>query len=51
MLKEMPRKGLVLLTYIFNAILKQKYWLSQLKTAEIIMIPKPGKTLTVCHPN
>jgi hypothetical protein len=44
MLKEMSRKGLVLLTYIFNAILKQKYWPRQLKTAEIIMIPKPGKS-------
>jgi hypothetical protein len=26
MLKEMSRKGLVLLTYMFNAIPKQKYW-------------------------
>jgi hypothetical protein len=43
-LKVMSRKGLVLLTYIFNAILKQKYWPSKLKTAEIIIIPKPGKT-------
>jgi hypothetical protein len=43
MLKEMSRKGLVLLTFIFNAILKQEYWPSRLKTAEIIMIPKPGK--------
>jgi hypothetical protein len=43
MLKEMFRKGMVFLTYIFNAILKQKYWPSQLKTAEIIVIPKPGK--------
>jgi hypothetical protein len=43
MLKELSRKGLVLLTYIFNAILKQKYWPSRLKTGEIIMIPKPGK--------
>ncbi|PNF38441.1 hypothetical protein B7P43_G04015 [Cryptotermes secundus] len=39
----MSRKGLVLLTYIFNAILKHKYWPSQLKTAEIILILKPGK--------
>jgi hypothetical protein len=39
----MSRKGLVLLTYIFNAIIKQKYWPSQLKTAETIMILKPGK--------
>jgi hypothetical protein len=44
MLKEMSTKILVLLTYIFNPILKQKYWLGQLKAAEIIMIPKPGKS-------
>jgi hypothetical protein len=43
MLKEMSRKGLVLLTYIFNAIFIQKYWPSQIQTAEIIVIPKPGK--------
>jgi hypothetical protein len=43
MLKETSRKFLLMLTYIFNAILKQKYWPSKLKTAEIIMIPKPGK--------
>jgi hypothetical protein len=41
----MSRNGLVLLTYIFNAIFKQKYWPSQLKTSEITMIPKAGKTL------
>jgi hypothetical protein len=46
MLKEMPRKGLVFLTYIFNAIIKQQYWPKQLKMADIIMIPKPGKNPT-----
>jgi hypothetical protein len=43
LLKEMSKKGLVLLTCIFNDILKQKYWPSQLKTVEIIMIHKPSK--------
>jgi hypothetical protein len=46
MLKEMSRKGLVLLTYIFNAIIKYKYWPQQLKIAEIILILKPGKNPT-----
>jgi hypothetical protein len=46
MLKEMPRKGLVFLTYIFNAIIKQHYWPKQLKLADIILIPKPGKNPT-----
>jgi hypothetical protein len=43
MLKELPKKGLVVLTYIFNAMLRINYWPKQLKTAEIILIPKPGK--------
>jgi hypothetical protein len=42
-MKELPKKGLVMLTYIFNAMLRISYWLKQLKTAEIILIPKPGK--------
>jgi hypothetical protein len=42
-MKELPKKGLVMLTYIFNAMLRLSYWLKQLKTAEIILIPKPGK--------
>jgi hypothetical protein len=43
MMKELPKKGLVMLTYIFSAVLKLGYWPKQLKTAEIILIPKPGK--------
>lgn len=46
MLKELPRKGVVMLTYIFNAILRLQYWPEVLKTSEIILIPKPGKALT-----
>jgi hypothetical protein len=41
--KGLPKKGQVVLTYIFNAMLKISYWPKQLKTAEIILIPKPGK--------
>jgi len=43
MLKELPQKGIVMLTYLFNAILRLQYWPKQLKIAEIILIPKPGK--------
>jgi hypothetical protein len=53
MMKELPKKGLVMLTYIFNAILRISYWPKQLKTAEIILISKSGKDskeLTSYHP-
>jgi hypothetical protein len=43
MMKELPKKRLVMLIYIFNAMLRLSYWLKQLKTAEIILIRKPGK--------
>jgi hypothetical protein len=43
MLKELPKEGLVNLMYIFNAILRLEYWPKSLQTAQIIMIPKPGK--------
>jgi hypothetical protein len=43
MLKELPPKGVLLITYLFNAILRHQYWPHVLKLAEIILIPKPGK--------
>jgi hypothetical protein len=43
MLKELPTKGLVMLTYIFNAMIRLNVWPIPLKTAEIILIIKPGK--------
>ena len=43
MLKELPRKELVMVTYQVNAILKLKHWSKEFKQAEIILIPKPGK--------
>jgi hypothetical protein len=46
MLKVLPRKGLVLLTYIYNAILRIGYWPKPFKIANIIKIGKPGKDLT-----
>lgn len=42
-LKELPRKGIILLTILFNAILRLTYWPLQLKFAQIFMILKPGK--------
>jgi hypothetical protein len=43
MLKELPHKGILLLTCIFNVILRLHYWPLSLKVAEKILIPKPGK--------
>ena len=40
MLKELLRKGIVLITYIFNSILRESHWPEQLKTDEIILILK-----------
>lgn len=42
-LKELPESGYRLITYISNAILRNGYFPSQWKVAEIILIPKPGK--------
>lgn len=44
-LQEAPRKALVMLTYIFNAILRLCYFPKAWKMAKIIVIPKPGKSL------
>lgn len=43
MIKELPRKGVKMITYIYNAILKLNYWPEKMKTAEIVLVPKPGK--------
>jgi hypothetical protein len=45
MLKEMPKKGIVHLTTICNAIIRTGYFPVQWEVAQIIMIPKPGKPL------
>ncbi len=44
MLKELPRKGLVFLTYIFNAVLRLRYIPKLWKKAEVILVFKPGKS-------
>jgi hypothetical protein len=43
MLQELPQKCMILLTYLFNAILRHQYWPYKIKLVEIILIPKPGK--------
>jgi hypothetical protein len=45
-LKELPQKGIVLLTYIFNGIIRTSYWPNQFKISQIITIVKPGKDPT-----
>lgn len=42
-LKQLPRKAIVKLTYLINAAIRLKYIPSLWKVAEIVMIPKPGK--------
>lgn len=44
-LKELPRKGIVKLTHLFNAAIRLRYVPMQWKIAEVKMIPKPGKPL------
>jgi hypothetical protein len=49
----MPRKGIVHLTTISNAIIRMEYFPVHWKVAEIIMIHKPGKPLgeaSSCRP-
>ena len=41
--KHLPRKTLILLTYIFNSIIRLSYFPLQWKFSIIIVIPKPGK--------
>jgi len=45
-LKTLPRKAIVLLTSIFNSMLRLCYFPVQWKHAQIIMIAKPGKPPT-----
>jgi hypothetical protein len=45
-LKHLPRKALVLLTVIYNSMLRLCYYPIQWKFAQIIVIPKPGKPET-----
>lgn len=42
-LKQLPKKGVVMLTYLFNAVFRLKHVPDTWKVAEVIMLPKPGK--------
>lgn len=42
-LEELPRKGIVYLTTLFNAILRVGYFPDLWKISQVIMIHKPGK--------
>ena len=44
-LKKLPRKGISKITQLINAIFRLKYVPVLWKTAEVIMIPKPGKPI------
>nr|WP_253308721.1 reverse transcriptase family protein [Rickettsia endosymbiont of Ceutorhynchus assimilis] len=46
-LKNLPRKVIVQLVQITNAILKLQHFPFQWKKALVVMIPKPGKNLTL----
>jgi hypothetical protein len=41
----LPNKAIVLLTIIFNSILRLSYFPTTLKFAQIVMISKPGKSV------
>jgi hypothetical protein len=49
MLKELPQKRIVLLTYIFNGIIRTSYWHEQFKISQIITIVsyRPTSLLSV----
>lgn len=42
-LKELSKKGIIMLTYIYNACMRLKHVPLCFKTAQIIMLKKPGK--------
>ena len=42
-IKELPVKGIALISSIFNAILRLEYYPKTWKTSQITLIPKPGK--------
>lgn len=43
-IKELSNRGIKYITQLFNAIMRLEYFPMQWKVAEIILIPKPGKS-------
>ncbi len=43
MLKQLPKKGIIMLCYLFNAALRLCHFPTQCKKAQVIVLPKPGK--------
>lgn len=43
LLKELPRKCIVFITLIFNAVLRLEHFPLQWKKAQLVVVPKPGK--------
>ena len=43
LLKELPKRAIVMLTYLFNACFRLQYVPECFKTAQIIMLQKPHK--------
>jgi hypothetical protein len=50
MLKNLPRKTVVLLTTIYNSMLRLGYYPIQWKLSQVIMVAKPGKPPTEKNP-
>lgn len=44
-IKQLPEKGILMLTQLFNAVLRLSYFPVQWKVSEVILIPKDGKPL------
>jgi len=45
-LKNLPRKPILLITFIFNAMLRFSYFLLIFKLSTVILVPKPKKPKT-----
>jgi hypothetical protein len=43
-LRQLPKKAIVLLTIIYNSVLRLSYFPVTQKFAQIVLLPKPGKS-------
>ena len=49
-LKELLKKAILLLTILYNSIIRLSYFLLLWKFAQIVMVPKPGKPVDDATP-